>query len=261
MCIVRKAMKIGKEEGIRTLGRKAYRRGIDEILSLPAINNLAYKLSVKKLKDRMKQEKDLSDIVETAFSFRGYGPYRSIRPAQIRNELTELAGMVKDEDPSIVMEIGTANGGTFYVLARYLDYTSTLISLDLPGGEFGGGYSEDLVPFFENFAEDKELAFFRENSHDIKTKRRIEKHLSGKKIDFLFIDGDHTYEGVKQDYEMYKPLVSGDGIIAFHDIVSGPLEKVGGVPDFWSEIKKSFYSREIVKSWDQEGYGIGVIYQ
>jgi hypothetical protein len=48
----------------------------------------------------------------------------------------------------------------------------------------------------------------------------------------LFIDGDHTYEGVRRDFEMYSPLVRKGGIIAFHDIYPGPEESVGGVPKF-----------------------------
>lgn len=36
-------------------------------------------------------------------------------------------------------------------------------------------------------------------------------------IDFLFIDGDHSYEGVKTDFELYSTLLSDRGIIAIHD--------------------------------------------
>ena len=39
-------------------------------------------------------------------------------------------------------------------------------------------------------------------------------------IGFLFIDGDHRYEGVKKDFELYSPKVKVDGIIAFHDTFS-----------------------------------------
>lgn len=37
-------------------------------------------------------------------------------------------------------------------------------------------------------------------------------------IDFLFIDGDHSYTGVKQDFETWFPKLKKDGIIVFHDI-------------------------------------------
>jgi hypothetical protein len=37
------------------------------------------------------------------------------------------------------------------------------------------------------------------------------------KIDVLFIDGDHSYEGVKQDFELYSNILSNNGIIIIHD--------------------------------------------
>jgi len=37
------------------------------------------------------------------------------------------------------------------------------------------------------------------------------------KIDLLFIDGDHSYEGVKLDFELYSKLVSPKGVIIIHD--------------------------------------------
>jgi len=50
----------------------------------------------------------------------------------------------------------------------------------------------------------------------------------------LFPDGDHSYEGVKRDFEMYSPLVRPGGIIAFHDTVF-----MDGVRRFWAELKAS----------------------
>jgi len=66
-------------------------------------------------------------------------------------------------------------------------------------------------------------------------------------LSFLFIDGNHTYKGVKKDFEMYSNLVGEGGLIAFHDIVQGPLESVGDVPSFWNEIKYDFDHVEFVK--------------
>jgi hypothetical protein len=37
------------------------------------------------------------------------------------------------------------------------------------------------------------------------------------KIDILFIDGDHTYEGVKKDFDLYSTILSTNGIIIIHD--------------------------------------------
>jgi hypothetical protein len=38
------------------------------------------------------------------------------------------------------------------------------------------------------------------------------------KIDYLHIDGDHSYEGVKKDFELYSTIMSENGIITIHDI-------------------------------------------
>jgi hypothetical protein len=37
------------------------------------------------------------------------------------------------------------------------------------------------------------------------------------KIDLLFIDGDHSYEGVKRDFDLYSQILSPNGIIIIHD--------------------------------------------
>jgi hypothetical protein len=37
------------------------------------------------------------------------------------------------------------------------------------------------------------------------------------KIDYLHIDGDHSYEGVKKDFELYSQIMSENGIITIHD--------------------------------------------
>jgi predicted O-methyltransferase YrrM len=90
--------------------------------------------------------------------------------------------------------------------------------------------------------------------------KSVQKILKENSLDFLFIDGDHSYEGVAKDFELYAPLVKKNGLIAFHDIVHGSPENVGGVPIFWKQLKEKHKYKEIVKDWNQGGYGIGVIY-
>jgi len=95
------------------------------------------------------------------------------------------------------------------------------------------------------------------DSHNSHTISRVETLLAGRTLDLLFIDGDHTYEGVKMDFEKYSPLMSPGGVVGFHDIVPGPEASVGGVPRFWGEFKEKFPVTEIVADWTQGGYGIG----
>ncbi len=46
----------------------------------------------------------------------------------------------------------------------------------------------------------------------------LQERLDGRKIDLLFIDGDHGHKGVKRDYELYAPLVRH--LIALHDVIA-----------------------------------------
>ncbi|WFO75988.1 class I SAM-dependent methyltransferase [Desulfurococcaceae archaeon MEX13E-LK6-19] len=204
-------------------------------------------------------------IVKLAFEFNyKFPPLPSItiKPAQIYEEIVKLAKIFAKLRPRYVMEIGTANGGTLFLWCMLASDDATIISVDLPGGNFGGGYPRWRIPLYKSFRKvSQKLYLIRADSHDIRTLEIVKNVLRGNKLDFLFIDGDHTYEGVKKDFNMYVPLVRDNGIIALHDIVPGPPENVGGVPRFWREIKKRYRYIEIVKDWRQGGYGIGLIYK
>jgi hypothetical protein len=83
---------------------------------------------------------------------------------------------------------------------------AVLISIDLPGGEFGGGYHPTDIARFRNYAQgEQSLHFLRRDSHKKVTREAVVKKLNGRKVDLLFIDGDHRYNGVKKDFEMYAP--------------------------------------------------------
>jgi len=64
-----------------------------------------------------------------------------IKPWQVPSELYRFAKIVATLRPEKVMEIGTFKGGNLCVLCRLSSPTADIISVDLPGGKFGGGYS------------------------------------------------------------------------------------------------------------------------
>ena len=73
------------------------------------------------------------------------------------------------------------------------------------------------------------------------------------------IDGDHTYEGVKRDFELYSRLTSRDGLIAFHDIVPNRFDPEIEVDRLWRELKLSFSHEEILHDVNQQKFGIGLL--
>ena len=88
------------------------------------------------------------------------------------------------------------------------------------------------------------------------TIERVRSMLAGRFVDLLFIDGDHGYEGVKRDYEIYGPLTRH--IIAFHDI---NLEWQGvGIKQFWDELKikeQQTFSFVSIDSWTEPEIRLG----
>lgn len=183
-----------------------------------------------------------------------------IKPFQVKAEIQELLKIVKQSSPGIILEIGTAIGGNLFMFSQIASENARIISIDLPGGMYGGGYPRWRIPIYRFFTRDRQkLLLIRADSHAAATRKRIESVLNGRKIDFLFIDGDHTYEGVKKDFEMYRGFVRPDGVIAFHDIVPHHADDGCGVDRFWREIRSDYKTKEIVKNWDQKWAGIGLL--
>ena len=244
-----RAIEILKDEGVKAFYRKvlAYLARRVRFFALPY-----YLLKIKLL------DKDytLNKLLYLAFDDLG----GLIKPSQVRSEISEVLGIVDGIKPKIILEIGTANGGTLFLFSHVAAEDATIISVDLPGGRFGGGYTKWRELLYKSFAlSSQKIHLLRMDSHEKQTVKQVIDILGGRKLDFLFIDGDHRYEGVKRDFEMYSPLVRQGGMIAFHDIVPGPAENVGGVPQFWKEIRGRHNGKEIVEDWDQGGYGIGLL--
>lgn len=204
----------------------------------------------------------IEDYVDLAFDIVNVFPFKSwsIRPIQVKEEITQLLRFLGKHKLKFILEIGTAGGGTLFLFARFSSPDATIISIDLPGGRFGGGYPEWRKPLYESFAVHKQkMHLIRGDSHAPTTFNIVKKILGGHQLDFLFIDGDHTYNGVKKDFEMYNRLVGKGGIIAFHDVCPQLPQTRCEVNKFWCEIKDEYEYSEIVKDWKQGGYGIGVI--
>lgn len=226
---------------------------------------------------------NLDDVLDTVLDIKpGHQPYQ-IRAMQLRDEIKTLTTLVEEEKPQSVLEIGTAKGGTFYIWSRYLNSVNSIISLDLPGGRFGGGYDEQKMNIFREFNTSIDMEFVRDNSHHKDTFEEVASR-AGEGVDFLFIDGDHTYEGVKQDFEMYSQLVNDGGIIALHDIATHPnnrdvvqrreqnVEDIEdrhlswgesspdcNVDQLWNELVEEYETEEIISHPKQTWAGIGIV--
>jgi len=206
--------------------------------------------------------KDVEKLTDLAFNF-GYRQkfpkswYVSLMPLQIKSEIITLSRIIQQSSPKVICEVGTASGGTLFLFSRITN-SEKIISLDLPTNALGGGYPWK-IPFFRSLGKKHLIQLIRSDSHSESTLAKVQSNLKGHRIDLLFIDGDHTYQGVKQDFQMYSPLVRKGGIVVLHDIVMHDPPACE-VDRFWKEIKQSYPYLEIIEDQNQKYAGIGLLY-
>jgi predicted O-methyltransferase YrrM len=221
-----------------------FARAIDRLLA-----PLSVRLAARRLRSRLRRAPTLADEMEVVAAF-SYRPF-SLRPSQVDAELTGFLELVQRAHPRTILEIGTGLGGTTALFACAAADDAHIVSVDLPKGP-------ERAPLVAAAARHSQrIECVRADSHDAETQRTVAALLRGRQVDVLFIDGDHTNEGVRKDLEDYGRLVSRGGWIAFHDIVPGPYEFVGGVPELWVKLKARHETREFVADWAQGGLGIG----
>lgn len=127
-------------------------------------------------------------------------------------ELWELLSILQDRSIKIVLEVGSSHGGLLAFLAKILPEDGLIIGIEmLENIAFSLQKNMSSTKFKNSFLLEKD-------SHREETLDTVKRILEGKKLDFLFIDGDHSYYGCKKDYEMYSPLVKKGGIVGFHDV-------------------------------------------
>jgi cephalosporin hydroxylase len=226
---------------------------------LKPLQKLWVKPFIRKLEIAKNSIADLGCLFDFIFNFNILG--LNIKPGQKRKEFLKFLKIAKRIKPKIIVEIGTAQGGSLFLFCRIADINAKIISIDLPGGEYGGGYPKWKIPIFKTFVDgNQKIYLIRLDSHKKSTYKKVKRIIGNDSIDVLFIDGDHTYDGVKKDFGMYGKLVKR-GIVALHDIVAHPPEKRCEVNLFWKEIKNKYKSVEIIENKNQNWGGIGIIFK
>lgn len=178
---------------------------------------------------------------------------------QIKEEILSFLAFAAPDKPRNVCEIGTYHGGTNFLLSQVIPSVSLTIGIDL--------YVRNAGQLCYFSRPDQQINFINGLSSAASTQDKVSRVLAGQKLDLLFIDGDHEYDGVRLDFLSYRHLVRENGIIAFHDIVSDHASRfgkktgrwAGDVPRFWSKIRSLYPCHEFVADPDQDGCGIGAI--
>ena len=189
---------------------------------------------------------NISDGIRALFHFEN---------PQNRTELDWMLAIIRRLRVGSLLEVGSSFGGTLKRMASVLPKGSKIVSVDLPC---------DSTPKFLNpLASLKDtcrklsllganVELFVGDSHDAEVVEAVKAHGP---FDFVFIDGDHSYEGVKADWENYGPMCK---VVGFHDIGGAIL----GCTRFWRELKlEGRYRTEECISYEDRHFGIGLVFR
>lgn len=182
-----------------------------------------------------------------------YWDIDDLTPSAWTGHIPFLFCLVAMERPRRYAELGTHFGASFFAYCQAavrLGLTTEPVAIDAwMGDEHAGYYDEDVFNRFryilrkyESFADYLRMTFddaapcFADGS-----------------LDLVHVDGLHTYEAVRHDFETWLPKMSARGVMILHDI--NVHERDFGVWKFWEELRPRYPTLEFMHS-----HGLGVVY-
>lgn len=170
---------------------------------------------------------------------------------QYPNQFSKYLNLLRQQKIKSYIEIGCRWGGTFVLTNEYLKMFN----------DMSKSVAVDIIdsPVLNYCLLNNETQFIKINSQSPEFKNYMDNNY----FDLIFIDGDHSYNGVRSDYEISK---NRGRILVFHDIVN---DVCPGVVQFWNELKNNekntydFYEfteqyEDVWNSTHQNFLGIGV---
>lgn len=163
--------------------------------------------------------------------------------------------LVSNFKPEIIVELGTHYGTSFFSFCQAVKdqkIETQLFAIDTWKGDKHAGKYNSSVYKTVNKIKNK---FFKKINIKLyrQTFNSANKRFKNKSIDLLHIDGLHTYDAVKQDFETWLPKVKDTGIVMFHDIKE--TKDDFGVYKLWQELKTKYRYIEFHHS-----HGLGIIF-
>jgi len=221
------------------------------------------KKSLRLLANFRKLPVSAESVVAVAVAYRGYGYYETLHLKQNLSEFVRFVAELQKRPLKHICEIGTFKGGSLFVFCQIASPKAKITSIDLPGGNFGGGSSKHSIKFFQGFVRDQQgLECIRGNSREPLIYSKFLQSLGDNSLDFLFIDGDHTLTGVEADFSIYSKHVKPGGVIAFHDILARSDHPEIEVWKLWARLRTQYeYIEFIDHSGTDRPVGIGIIIQ
>ena len=170
---------------------------------------------------------------------------------QYEPEFQAFLDILQDVGARSYLEIGCKHGGTLWRVGMVLPKGSVCVGVDLLRNPGSASYSSMHSVIRGLESEGRQCTLVWGNST---TRPVIDKTRALGPFDAVFIDADHSYDGVRLDWANYGPMATK--LVAFHDICYIKSD----VPRFWGEIRASHHYSELRYAPGGVNNGIGVIY-
>jgi len=160
--------------------------------------------------------------------------------------------LIKAARPSMFVELGTHGGNSYSAFCQAIAHFglhARAFAVDTWRGDAQAGlYGEEVFEELHAFNENH----FRGFSRLLRTTfDQARSYFAESSIDLLHIDGLHTYDAVKHDFDTWKSALSASAIVVFHD--TNVRERDFGVWKLWQELTQFYPSFEFHHS---EGLGV-----
>ena len=158
--------------------------------------------------------KSLSGFEDLVFLFSSNVLNHGIAALRL-DEAAYLYGLVRSLGSATIVEIGRFMGGSTFLIAAAMDERSILVSYDLhvyrPSGLDHEQLDGELVEALVRYGLQDRVSVIVGDSRTAQPPTTP--------CDLVFVDGDHTYEGVRADYEHWGLFVRPGGHLVFHDAI------------------------------------------
>lgn len=162
--------------------------------------------------------------------------------------------LIQAQQPKRLVELGTHGGSSYFSFCqavKQLQLQTRCFAVDTWAGDEHAGHYENTI--FEKVSKHNDAHYAGFSTLLKKSFDEALKDIDDRSVDLLHIDGLHTYEAVKHDFETWLPKLAPGAIVLFHDTVV--KESGFGVWRFWEEIK----ARYPLHFEMHHSFGLGVI--
>lgn len=197
---------------------------------------------------------------------------------QRASEIIPLWELFIRQRPQVILEVGTAQGGTFASWCQLAPDNATLIAIDRDLNDCwprqGNQVNPMIAPLCQKMTEEggglhalkrrgsnQNIVAINGWTTDQAVKDQLSSQLGGRKLDWLFHDASHEADMARVDFEWLWPLIAEGGVFASHDIMPSDDPKCNK-KEWWDEAKKSTQHSAVYEfcgSSEDKSMGIGIL--